>query len=98
MPHIKDTIAHVKLHVEAEMNDSDPSQFPGVRRRGQFILNALKRLERRSETVSSRQFLDLLDKELDGGVDNKSAKRLLSGNHEKPQLAIQSWVGKGKEE
>ncbi len=100
MPVVKDLVAHILRHVNAEAAESDPSQVAGVDKRAQYVRDAL-----RGFALDQRELpLDTALQFVAGGAptspEQDSFKRVLGNIRDevmRPQSAIQTWVGKNQE-
>lgn len=99
---VRDLVKHVLRHVNAEVATRDPSQVAGIAARAQYV---------RAAVASFRA--DVRDLPIDtalGEVSNaaplsvlrtsfrKSVANMLVVGETRPQLAVQTWVGKNREQ
>lgn len=101
MPVTKDVIAHILLHVNAEDATRDSSQVAGVARRAQYVRDAVATLKTDTKDVSLDTILADISSAASLSADQTSFKQALQNQRDekttRPQLAIQTWVGKAKE-
>ena len=98
MAEVKEVITHILFHVDAEASTSDPSQVAGVAKRAQMVRDAVATLKTDSRDLTLADLLSAIDGLVPGGSDKASLRRTLSNIEQRPQLAIQAWVGKGVEQ
>ena len=96
---VKELVSHILFHVNAEAADSDPSQAPGVPGRAQLVRAAVGGLaaDLRDLTVDEvLQEIALAAPALPEAASFQTAIMNMLGQP-RPQLAIQTWVGKNRE-
>ncbi len=97
---VRDVIAHILFHINAESSDSDESQVAGVDRRAQFVRSALQDLIDDDRDISPGQILQEIHNLAPGGRERAAFRRTIRNiNIEdiSPQLAIQEWVARASE-
>ena len=101
MPLVNELILHILLHVNAEASDSDSSQVPGVQGRAQLVRDAVDGLRADSRNLTIQNILQSVYNAIPAGQGRTSFRRALdnmrSEDETRPQLAIQTWVGKARE-
>ncbi len=101
MPIVKDVIAHILHHVNAEAATSDQSQVAGVSKRAQYVRDSVAALEANTKDVSLDTILADISSAASLTADQTSFKRAIQNQRDskttRPQLAIQAWVGKARE-
>ncbi len=94
---VKDEVAHILRHVNAEAATTDRSQAPGVAARAQKVRDALaNRVTDKRDLARSQLLSDLVSL-----TDDPELKPLLSridanDNGERVQLILAEWVGKNR--
>lgn len=89
---LKDVVAHLLLHVDAETSKVDPSQKPGLNIRKDEVHAMVSPLRNRNTEVTRAEYLDLLRGRASGELLDE-INALDDG--EKVRSALQAWVGKG---
>ena len=101
MPRVRNLIAHILHHVNAEAADSDPSQVAGVSRRAQLVRDAVQSLRTDSRDLTIRDILRAIYDAIPNRAGRASFRRAIENMRAeggtRPQLAIQTWVGKARE-
>jgi len=93
---VKDEIAHIRLHVEAEAASVDESQIPGVSGRAQKVRAMLDNMTGLGRTISRSQFItELEDKSGDPSSGVELAAIDKGDDGESIRSVLQEWVGKG---
>ena len=93
---VRDEIAHILLHVEAEAKESDPSQTPGVAGRAQRVRVALESFKTDDRKLGRQQLLAALIRETgDSGLKGELNAIDKDDDGEKIRLSLQEWVGQG---
>ena len=99
MPLVKDLVSHVLLHINAEAADSDSSQKAGVQGRAQLVRAALAGLEADNRSMQLGDIVQEISDRIPNRAGRASFRRAIvnmQGDH-RPQLTIQAWVGKARE-
>ena len=101
MPRVRDLITHILHHVNAEAADSDPSQVAGVANRAQLVRDAVQSLRTDTRDLTIRDILRAIYDAIPNRAGRTSFRRAIenmrASGGTRPQLAIQTWVGKAKE-
>lgn len=101
MPLVKEAIAHILHHTNAEAAGSDASQVTGVARRAQLVRDAVQSFTADNRDLTLRDLLLAIYNAIPGRVDRDSFRRALVNMRDerepRPRLAIQVWVGKTRE-
>lgn len=101
MPAAHQVIAHILHHVNAEAADSDPSQVAGVAERAQYVRDAVRSLATDTKDRPRDTILQAISDDALSNVKQASFRRsvvnMKGDDGVRPQLAIQTWVGKGLE-
>ena len=101
MARVRDLIAHIRHHVNAEAADSDPSQVAGVSRRAQLVRDAVQGLRTDPRDLTIRDILRAIYDAVPNRTGRASFRRAIENMRAeggtRPQLAIQTWVGKARE-
>ena len=97
MAEVSRVITHILHHVDAEAATSDPSQVAGVAKRAQMVRDAVESLKTDSRDLTLADLLIAIGDLVPGGSDKASLRRTLDNIEQRPQLAIQAWVGKNVE-
>lgn len=101
MPPVNQLIAHIELHVNAEVATSDSSQAAGVGRRATYAIAAMDSLKADTRDLSIDAILADISSAAALTVDQTSFRQAITNQRNegevRPQLAIQAWVGKAKE-
>ena len=99
MPVVKELVAHILHHVNGEAATSDASQVAGVADRAQYVRDAVRNLTTDTKDNPIDAILQTISKDASLSAKQASFKRAITnmlGEH-RPQLALQEWVGKGRE-
>lgn len=95
---VKEVIAHILLHVNAEIPDPlDEDQVVGVEERAQYVRDTLSSLTTDSSQKSESDLIQVISDKTTTDTKQDTFKRMLTNIEQKPQLAIQDWVGKNRE-
>jgi hypothetical protein len=96
---VKDVIAHILLHVDAEASDSDPSQAPGVQERAKLVRDAVATLKDDARDLTLANTILAIRGDVPGDSRKASLLRALDniGDGTRPQLALRAWVGQNNE-
>ena len=99
MPIASEIIRHILHHVDAEAAESDPSQAPGVAGRVQIVRDAVQGFVADSSEVALGDLLQSISAAVPSGTGQQSFQNALANmlGEDRPQLAIQEWVGKKRE-
>ena len=101
MPRVRAIIGHILHHVNAEAADSDASQVAGVAGRAQLVRDAVRGLAADNRDLMLRDILQAIRDALPSRAERASFHRALVNMRDeggtRPQLAIQTWVGKAQE-
>ena len=99
MPVVKEVVAHILHHVNAEAANRDPSQAEGVAERAQYVRDAVRNLTADSKDSSLDTILQAISGDALGGAKRAPFRRAITNmaGDSRPQLAIQEWVGRGQE-
>lgn len=101
MPVVKDLIAHIRLHVDAEAATSDSSQVVGVDRRAAYVIAAMDGLKADTRDLSIDAILVAVSSAAALTVDQASFQQAVTNQRNdgepRPQLAMREWVQTGKE-
>ena len=100
MPVVKELVAHILYHVNAEASDSDPSQAPGVQGRAQLVRVAVAGLVNDARDLPIDKVLQEIALATPAIPDTASFQKALTNmmGEARPQLAIQAWVGEKQEQ
>ena len=94
-------VAHILHHVNAEAADSDPSQVAGVADRAQLVRSAVQGLRTDPRDLAIRDSLQVIYDAIPDRAGQSSFRNVLvnmrASGETRPQLAIQTWVGKNRE-
>ena len=94
---VKEVVAHILHHVDAEAGDSDASQVAGVAQRAQLVRDAVATLKADSRDLTLRDLITAISDLVPTSTRKASLRRALGNVEQRPQLAIQTWVGKNRE-
>ncbi len=96
---VKETVTHILFHVDAEASDSDPSQVPGVQERAKLVRDAVVTLKDDTRDLTLENTILAIRGDVPADTNKDSLLRALDniGDDPRPQLAIQTWVGKNRE-
>ena len=95
---VKEIIAHILFHVNAEVPDPlDEDQVAGVEERAQYVRDTLRTLTTNSSQKSEGEIIQMISDKTKTDSKQDTFKRALANIEQKPQLAIQDWVGKNRE-
>ena len=98
---VQSLIAHILHHVNAEAADSDPSQVAGVAGRAQLVRSAVQGLRADPRDLAIRDSLQVIYDAIPDRAGRSSFRRAIENmraeGETRPQLAIQTWVGKARE-
>ena len=101
MPRVSDLITHILHHVNAEDSTRDPSQRTGVAARAQLVRDAVQGFRNDTRDISIRDILQAIYDAIPTRAGRVSFRRAIENMRSKggtrPQLAIQTWVGKARE-
>ncbi len=101
MPLVKEVVAHILNHVNAEAADSDPSQVAGVAERAQYVRDAVRSLAADTKDSQLGTTLLAISDDAQRGPKRASFRRAIAnmtGSEERsPWLAIHEWVARGRE-
>ena len=97
MTRVSEVVTHILFHVNAEARDSDPSQAPGVAQRARLVRDAVATLRADSRDLSLRDLITAIRDRVPTSTRKASLRRALANVEQRPQLAIQAWVGKNRE-
>lgn len=99
MPMVKEVIAHILHHVNAEDAERDPSQVTGVADRAQYVRDAVRNLVTDTKDTPRDTILQAISDDALGDAKQASFRRAITNmtGEPRPRLAIQTWVGKGRE-
>ena len=100
MPLVKELVAHILHHVNAEAATSDHSQAPGVQGRAQLVHVAVAGLVNDARDVPVGDTLQEIALAAPALPDTASFQTALTNmlDDPRPQLAIQAWVGTKQEQ
>ncbi|KKM66932.1 hypothetical protein LCGC14_1476220 [marine sediment metagenome] len=100
MPITKNVVAHILRHVDAEDAKRDLSQVAGVAERAQYVRDAVQGLAEDTKDNPIDTILATISDDVPLSDKQASFKRTLTNMMGEPrsQLAIQAWVGQGKEQ
>ncbi len=98
---VKDLVTHILRHVDAEAAESDPSQVAGVAARAQYVRDTVDGFRADTRELSK----DAILAEFSGAASlsalqvsfKNSVVNMRDEGATRPQLAIQTWVGKNRE-
>ena len=90
-------MAHILFHVNAEAADSDPSQVGGVQQRAVLVRRALSSLMSDNRDLPLKATLLAVHDRVPDDPGKASLQRTLGNIEQRPHLALQTWVGKGRE-
>lgn len=98
---VKDLVKHILHHVDAEAATRDSSQVAGVASRAQYVRDTVAGFKTDTRDLSK----DAILVELSGAASlsalqvsfQKTITNMRLGGETRPQLAIQTWVGKAQE-
>lgn len=94
---VKDVVEHILFHVDAEASDTDPSQVSGVSQRAKAVRDAVATLKADNRNLALGDLLLEIRGLVRNGSRKASLQRALGNIEQRPQLAIQTWVGKNRE-
>ena len=98
---VKELIKHILHDVDAEAATSDQSQVAGVARRAQYVRDSVASLKTDTKDVSIDTILADISSAAALTADQTSFTRAIQNQRDskttRPQLAIQTWVGKARE-
>ena len=101
MPVVREVIRHILHHVNAEAATSDQSQVAGVAGRAQYVRNSVAGLETDTRDLTVDEILGMISSAAStpSVARQASLRRALVNmrGETRPQLAIQTWVGKARE-
>ncbi len=98
---VKDLVAHILHHVDAEAAESDLSQVAGVAGRAQYVRDTVAGFKTDTRELTK----DAILVELSGAASlsalqvsfQKAMTNTRADDGIRPQLSIQAWVGKAQE-
>ncbi len=95
----RDIVAHILHHVNAEDAERDPSQVTGVADRAQYVRDAVRNLVVDTRDSPLDTILQTISDDALGDAKQASFRRAITNmtGEPRPRLAIQTWVGKGRE-
>ena len=94
---VKDVVEHILFHVDAEASDSDPSQVSGVQQRAKAVRDTVATLKADNRNLALGDLLFEIRGLVRNGSRKASLQRTLGNIEQRPQLALQAWVGKNRE-
>jgi len=94
---VKEVVAHILFHVDAEAATSDASQVSGVAQRAQLVRDAVATLKADSRDLTLSDLIADIRALVPAGSRKASLRRALANIEQRPQLSIQTWVGKNRE-
>ena len=99
MPRVREVIAHILHHTNAEAAESDPSQAPGVAGRAQLVRTTVGGFEADTRDLAIDALLQEITDAMPALPEAASFQRAITNmlGEPRPQLAIQGWVGKNQE-
>ena len=97
MDRVREIVAHILLHVNAEAADRDPSQAGGVQERARLVRDTLRSLNADERELSLNDSLLAFRALVPTNTREASLRRALANIKERPQLAIQEWVSTNRE-
>ena len=93
---VRDEIAHIFLHIDAEDVLPDPSQLPGVSGRAQKVRTMLSKITGGGRTISRADFIAELEAaNNDPDLDTELAAFDKNDDGERIHTNLSEWVGKG---
>ena len=100
MPIVKELVAHILGHTNAEAATSDESQVPGVPGRAQLVRAAVGGLAADLRDLTVDAVLQEIAVAAPALPEAASFQRAITNmlGQPRPQLAIQTWVGKNQEQ
>jgi hypothetical protein len=98
MPRVREVIAHILHHTNAEAAERDASQVAGVAQRAQLVRDAVQSFAVDNRDMTLSDLLLAIYNAIPSGADRDSFRRALTNiraeSGTRPQLAIQEWVGR----
>ncbi len=96
-PLVKETVAHILFHVDFEAANSDPSQVPGVADRAKLVHDTLLSFEDDGRTLAPEAARSEFRNAVPDDPNKDSLVRTIDNIEQRPQLALQAWVGENRE-
>jgi hypothetical protein len=99
VPVVKELVAHILHHVDAEDATRDQSQAAGVADRAQYVRDAVRNLTADTKDSPTDSILQTISDDALLTDKQTSFQRAITNmkGESRPQLAIQTWVGKARE-
>ncbi len=98
---VQDLVTHILRHVDAEDAESDPSQVAGVAARAQYVRDTVASFRADTRELSKDAILAELSDAASLSVLQVSFQNSVANMRDegetRPQLAVQTWVGKNRE-
>ncbi len=98
---VQDFVEHVLHHVNAEAAESDPSQVAGVPARAQYVRDTVSGFKTDTRELSKDAILVELSDAASLSALQVSFQKVVTNTRAddgiRPQLSIQTWVGKALE-
>lgn len=97
---VKDLVAHILLHVNAEVASRDFSQTAGFDNRAQHVRDIVKGFKNDLRDLPLGTILTEISNTLSASDLDPAFKRAVANmkTGARPQLALQEWVGKNREQ
>jgi hypothetical protein len=97
---VKDLVKHILHHVDAEDAERDPSQVEGVAARAQYVRDTVDGFKTDARDVAVDKALGEFSTAASLSAVQASFKNSITNmlGEPRPQLAIQTWVGKAREQ